>query len=204
MIYEFRTYTLRPGTLSHFLQLFAEALPKRERFSQLAAFWHTEIGPLNEVIHVWPYENAHERTRIRAEAVKDGSWPPKTGELIVDMRAEIFDRLPFSPDLPPRESGSVFEIRVDTLKPFTIPAMAEQWRRRLEAASEVNALIGLFASDVGVVNQWMHIWAYKSLDERVAIREKMGGQPLCSAQGDSLVIRQETKLVRPAPFSRIK
>jgi len=47
MIYEFRTYTLRPGTLPEFLKRFGEALPKRERFSKLPAFWYTDIGPLN-------------------------------------------------------------------------------------------------------------------------------------------------------------
>jgi hypothetical protein len=73
MIYEFRTYTLHPRTLPEVLKRFGEALPKRERFSKLAAFWYTEIGPLNQVIHVWPYENGAERSRIRAESVKDGS-----------------------------------------------------------------------------------------------------------------------------------
>ena len=28
-------------------------LPRREEFSPLGAFWHTEVGPLNEIIHVW-------------------------------------------------------------------------------------------------------------------------------------------------------
>ena len=78
MIYEFRTYTLRPGTLPEFLQRFGDALPKRKQLSKLAAFWYTDIGPLNEVIHVWPYEDAAERSIIRADAVKRGIWPPAT------------------------------------------------------------------------------------------------------------------------------
>ena len=50
MIYEVRTYTLKPGATVQFEENFAEALPHREKYSKLAAFWHTEIGPLNEVI----------------------------------------------------------------------------------------------------------------------------------------------------------
>ena len=38
----------------------------RAKVSPLAAFWHTEVGPLNRVIHVWPYENLD---RLRAEAM---------------------------------------------------------------------------------------------------------------------------------------
>ena len=54
MIYEVRTYTLKPGSVAKFEENFATALPHREKYSKLGAFWHTEIGPLNQVIHVWP------------------------------------------------------------------------------------------------------------------------------------------------------
>ena len=73
MIYEFRTYTLHPRTLPEFLKRFGDALEPRLKLSKLAAFWYTEIGPLNQVIHVWPYENTLERTKIRAEAIKAAS-----------------------------------------------------------------------------------------------------------------------------------
>ena len=55
MIYEVRTYRLKPGSIPECEKRFAEALPHREKYSPLGAFWHTEIGPLNQIIHVWPY-----------------------------------------------------------------------------------------------------------------------------------------------------
>ena len=90
MIIEMRTYTLQPGTIATFEERFAEALPVRAKLSPLAAFWHTEIGPLNRVIHVWPYENLEERTRIRAEATKLQGWPPNTREFVVEQQSEIY------------------------------------------------------------------------------------------------------------------
>ena len=63
MIYEFRTYTLHPRTLPEFLKRWTDALEPRLKLSPLAAFWYTEIGPLNQVIHVWPYENVLERSQ---------------------------------------------------------------------------------------------------------------------------------------------
>jgi NIPSNAP len=80
MIYEFRTYTLHPRTLPEVLKRWTDALEPRLKLSPLAAFWYTEIGPLNQIIHVWPYENTLERSKIRADAVKRGIWPPKTSE----------------------------------------------------------------------------------------------------------------------------
>ena len=51
MIYEVRTYDLKPGAIPQAEEAFAEALPHREKYGPIAAFWHTEIGPLNQIIH---------------------------------------------------------------------------------------------------------------------------------------------------------
>ena len=45
MIYEFRTYDLVPGSVPEVLKRFGEAYEKRKEFSELAAFFYTEIGP---------------------------------------------------------------------------------------------------------------------------------------------------------------
>jgi hypothetical protein len=68
---------LKPGAIPQAEEAFAAALPHREEYSPIAAFWHTEIGPLNQIVHVWGYEDLGERTRIRAEAGADANWPPK-------------------------------------------------------------------------------------------------------------------------------
>ena len=52
MIIEMRTYALQPGTVAAFEERFAQGLPGRAQVSPLAAFWHTEVGPLNRVIHI--------------------------------------------------------------------------------------------------------------------------------------------------------
>src|SRR5216684_1604073 len=89
MIYEFRTYTLKPRSLGEVEKRYAEAYEYRKKYSPLAAFWHTEVGPLNEIIHVWGYKDLAERARIRAEAAKDANWPPKIREFVVDQDVEV-------------------------------------------------------------------------------------------------------------------
>ena len=80
MIYELRTYRLVPRSIPEVERLFGEAYEHRRKYSELTAFWHTEIGPLNEIVHVWGYADLAERARIRAEAAKDPNWPPKIRE----------------------------------------------------------------------------------------------------------------------------
>ena len=64
MIYEVRTYQLKPGTVPECEKRFAEVLSHREKYSPLGAFWHTELGPLNQIIHVWEYENLQHRADV--------------------------------------------------------------------------------------------------------------------------------------------
>ena len=80
MIIEVRTYQLRPGTLAEAEKRFAAALPVREKHSKLAAFWHTEVGALNQIIHVWTYDSFAQRTAVRAAAAKEEGWPPPIRE----------------------------------------------------------------------------------------------------------------------------
>ena len=74
MIYEMRTYTLRPRTLPEVLKRFGEAYEKRKRFSPLFAFWYTEIGPLNQIVHIWAFPSMDERSRRRKAMAEDPGW----------------------------------------------------------------------------------------------------------------------------------
>jgi hypothetical protein len=67
MIYEIRTYRVKVGSLAEVEKRFGEAYEQRKKISPLAAFWHTEIGPLNQVLHMWSYSSFEERAKLRAE-----------------------------------------------------------------------------------------------------------------------------------------
>ena len=118
MINEVRTYEVKPGAVAQWEGHFADALPNRVKYSELAALWHTEIGPLNQVIHVWPYENLEHRAEVRAKAAQEPGWPPKGGDLLLSMDSQIWTPAPFSPALGGnRKLGNVYEMRI-----YEIPA----------------------------------------------------------------------------------
>ncbi len=55
MFYEMRTYTLHIGKMKEYLEHFEkEGLPVISRYATLVGWWYTEIGELNQVVHIWP------------------------------------------------------------------------------------------------------------------------------------------------------
>jgi hypothetical protein len=205
MIIEMRTYTLQPGTLAEVEKRFGEALPAREKHSKLAAFWHTEVGPLNRIIQVWAYDSFEQRNAVRAAAIKAGDWPPPIREFVTDMQSELYLPAPFSPALEPREVGPLFEMRQYTLAPGAIPGLIERWSEKIEARTKFSPLIGGWYSEFGALNKWIHIWAYKDAAERFSVRAAAaagGNWPARNPPG--VVIRQENALLLPASFSPIR
>ncbi|MCB1742659.1 MAG: NIPSNAP family protein, partial [Gammaproteobacteria bacterium] len=119
----------------------------------------------------------------------------------VDMRSDIFEPLPFSPPMEPAKIGPYYEMRTYTLRPGGAAEMAERWQAHLPGRLALSPLAGVFTSDIGGLNQWLHIWAYESLDQRVAVRKKATAEGIWPPPGASPVVSQENKIVLPAPFS---
>jgi hypothetical protein len=121
MIYEVRTYTLRTGAVAEFEERFAKRKPLREQHSKLGAFWHTDFGPLNQVVHAWPYENLQHRTEVREAMAKDAAMQQLPGgrDLIVAQEADIMIPAPFMHALGSRDygTGNVYEMRIYTYAP---------------------------------------------------------------------------------------
>ena len=91
MIYEFRTYDLKPRSVPEFEKRTAAKWQEgRGDYSDLFGFWQTEAGPLNQVVHVWPYEDLNQRSDVRAKVVEKGVWPPDNSEFMLNMHSEIF------------------------------------------------------------------------------------------------------------------
>ena len=206
MIYEVRTYTLQPGSVAQFEENFAKALPAREKYSKLGAFWHTEIGPLNQVIHVWPYESVEERNQIRAEASQDPDWPPKNPpEMYVSMSSDIYIPAPFMRPLGGgQQLGNIYEMRIYTYKNGAMPEVLKRWGEAIPHREEFSPCAAAMHSELGSLNKWMHVWPYKSMEERNRIRTEAGKTEHWPPPTREFLLSQESKMLVPAAFSPMR
>ncbi len=201
MIYEMRTYTIQPGMAAEFERRWAPLVDGRQKLSPLGALWRTEIGPLNEMIHVWPYQSVEERDRIRALAVEQGNWPPPTRELIVRQRSEILHPAPFMRPMEPRALGNIYEMRTYTYQPGTIPEVMRRWAEALPFREKFSPLAACWYSEFGELNRFIHVWPYENLAERDRIRAEALKDGHWPAPTREFLVSQETKILVPASFS---
>ena len=102
MVYEMRTYRLKTGALPEYLRLVeAEGIAiQKEHLGSLVGYFFSEIGRLNEIVHVWAYASLDDREQRRAALAQDARWvafAPKIQALIEEMENKILKPAPFSP-----------------------------------------------------------------------------------------------------------
>lgn len=65
MIYEIRTYRLKVGALADYVKnVTEEGISIQKKYlGNLVGYYFSEIGPLNEVVHIWAYDSLEEREK---------------------------------------------------------------------------------------------------------------------------------------------
>jgi len=206
MIYEIRTYTLQVGTVPEVEKRFGEAYESRKQYSELLGFFHTEIGQLNQVIHIWPYEDLAHRERVRKEASADKNWPPKIQEFIVAAESEVLIPFPFVEPLKPGSHGPIYELRYYNYRPGMLPALMESWQKALPARLERSPVALAGHTEFGEANRFIHIWPYPTLNARLDTRTQAAKDGIWPPPGggNDRYFAQANKIMIPSSFSPLQ
>lgn len=76
MIIDHRTYTVKHGLMEDYLMRFErDALPVQLRhLGNYIGSFKSDIGPQNQVVHLWAYEDIADREARRAAMAADPEW----------------------------------------------------------------------------------------------------------------------------------
>ena len=102
MVFEMRIYTVKIGKLGEYIDHFAKVgMPIISKYAQLIGYWHTESGELNQIIHIWSYNDLNERALKREELYKDEDWLknfiPKALPMLEKQESKMITPSSFSP-----------------------------------------------------------------------------------------------------------
>ncbi len=77
MIVDHRTYTLKPGSLAEYVRLYeTEGYAIQTGHLGQPVGWYTsmDIGDLNQIVHLWAYEDLADRAKKRGAMAADPAW----------------------------------------------------------------------------------------------------------------------------------
>jgi hypothetical protein len=102
MIVEQRTYTLHPGKVPDWINLYqSEGYEMQVScLGRMVGYFMSELGTLNQVVHLWAYEDLEDRRRRREVLVAKAEWQAllqKLLPLVREMESKILIPAPFSP-----------------------------------------------------------------------------------------------------------
>jgi hypothetical protein len=212
MLYELRTYTVRPGTLGDMVKA-AGTVARDIRgndFGKLEGYWSTEIGPLNQVMHLWSFSDFAERARLRAELAKNPRW---TGEYIplirpLMLRQEIRLLNAIRPPVAPASTGNIYELRNYRAKPG---GAVRQWLDAFTAVlperEKYSKIVALWQTEAGQPNEVCHLWAYPDLNARAKARGDAMKDPAWQeflTKGPGFLDEMHSTIMLPAPHSPLK
>ncbi len=102
MIVDVRTYTLIPRKTHAYVDLFEKlALPVTKRHGQqLMGYYTSQIGALNQVVHLWRYDSLADLEAKRTARDADPAWSEflkATEGMILTQDNKIMKPVSFSP-----------------------------------------------------------------------------------------------------------
>jgi len=208
MIYELRTYTLAPGKQPEYLRLNAEVGRKvrGDRYGKLEGGWTTEFGTLNQYVHLWSYPGLDERARLRAELARNEEWTrgyvPQIRPLIVTQETKILTAV--LPLQPPSDTGNVYELRWYRTHTGKTGEWLELFKGVMPTREKYTRRVGLWQTDLGPLNEVVHLWVYRDLNDRAARRAQLAQDPAWQAFAKAsapLLAHMQAAVLIPTPAS---
>jgi len=198
--YDVTIITVRPATHPKALSVLERLLSNDPT---LLACWYSEIGALNQILIIRNITDPMAALESRMAMLKSES-PFGVGEFMVGMTMDTFVAFDFLPPMQPGVHGPCYEVRSYILKTGGLAPTIELWRKAAAARGRISPLLTAMTSVTGPVTRFMHVWPYKSVEERGRLRAKAVAEGVWPPPGgpDHLAA-QQSDIFLPAPFSPI-
>src|SRR5882757_1617098 len=170
MIYDLTILGLRPNTLGAVLPKLPDAVPNSVKTGKLLGCFTCEFGVLNRIAILSAYADSESLAEDRAAIAASGN-PYGINECL-----GVYDRCAYVPlpfmqgDIEPGAHGPFYEMRTYGVGPGGLQATNDGWAKAVPARAKLSPLLMVMTSIEPGAMRMLHIWPYKSLDERAKAR----------------------------------
>jgi hypothetical protein len=199
--YDVTIVTVRPGTHPQALAILGKTLADDPA---LLACWYSDIGAVNQILLIRQAGDIGPALDARLALLQSRN-PLGIGEFITAAAMDIFVAFDFISPLRAGVFGPCYEVRTYLLRPDGLTPTVELWRKAVPGRSTVSPVLAAMTSVTGAVTRFMHIWPYKSFDERARLRDKAVADGVWPPPGGpGYLLSQQVDIYLPAGFSPMK
>jgi hypothetical protein len=199
--YDVTIATVRPGTHPAALAVLEKTLANDPN---LLACWYCDIGALNRILIIRKSAEAGATIEHRFAALTANS-PFGIGEFITELSLDTYVSFDFMPALQPGVFGPCYEVRAYVLKPDGLAPTIELWRKAVPGRTRVSPLLAAMVAVTGTAIRFLHIWPYRSYDERARLRDKAVADGVWPPPGGpGHLLSQQADIYLPATFSPLR
>jgi len=200
-LYDVTILSVRPGTHPQALEVLGKSLGNDPT---LLACWYSDIGAVNQILIVRAAGDAGATMEARFASL-NAADPFGIAQFITAMAMDTYVSFDFIAPLQRGTFGPVFEVRTYVLKPDGLAPTIAAWRNAVPARLKISPVLAAMTSVTGAVTRFLHVWPYKSFEERARLREKaMADRVWPPPGGPGHLASQQVDIYLPAPFSPIK
>jgi len=197
-LYDVTILTVRPGTHPRALEVLGNS-PGND--PNLLACWYSDIGAVNQILLIHNVVATAASIDDRIAALQSPN-PFGLAEYIVAMAMDTYVSFDFIPPLRPGEFGPCYEARSYVLKPDGLAPTIAAWRKAVPGRMNISPVLAAMTSVTGAVTRFLHVWPYKSFEERARLRAKAAADGVWPPPGGpGHLVSQQVDIYLPAPFS---
>ncbi|KAJ1555381.1 Nipsnap [Cladochytrium tenue] len=177
-VHKLLVHNVKPDAWDDYGALVTEHYPRitndKNLKRELVGSWYTEVGPLDQAVHIWQYNNYpgyHETNELLA---KDEIYQRFMRDLRPMLRSRenhMMQEFDFWVGSEPSTRGSIYELRSYVLKPGRLMEWKNEWKKGLEARRKFMEPVGAWFSQLGDLQMVHHMWAFPDLQARKEMRE---------------------------------
>lgn len=212
MIYELRMYTTKPGKMKHVVNssaTVAQKIRNGDTYGKLIGHWWSQIGKMNQYVHMWEYQNVDEMRRLRSELSSRDDWKkefvPLVGPYILSQEIRLLRSL--SDLKKPSNINNFYELKIINLNIGKVGQWITGFNNLVNKIENESLNIGVWQTELSNPNEIVSIWSHSSVERMQMFWEKLENNSLWKKFMDfqeSSVKEEQTIILRPSSCSPLQ
>lgn len=169
MINELRMYTTRPGKMMHVVNASATVAQKirnGDTYGKLVGHWSSEIGRMNQYIHMWEYKDVEEMRNLRSQLSSREDWKnkfvPLVGPYILNQEIRVLK--PLIDRKKPTDNSNIYELKIIKLNIGQVNNWKNKFLDIISSIEGKSVNIGLWNTELQDPNEIISIWSHPNLE----------------------------------------